>query len=134
MINGEETVAKILAMKIIAVVGLSDNKERPSYRVASYLKEHGYEIIPVNPLISEWHGLRSYPTLEAIPRKVDVVDIFRRSESIPPIVKSAIAIGAKAVWMQEGIVNEEAGKEAEKAGLLVVMDKCLMKEKERANE
>lgn len=126
--NEPETVAKILAMDIIAVVGLSDKPERPSYGVALYLKEHGYRIVPVNPMISEWQGEKSYPGLASIHFKVDVVDIFRKSEDVPPIVKDAIAIGAKAAWMQEGAVSEEAGKEAEKAGLLVVMDRCLMKE------
>ena len=130
--NEEETIKRILAMKTIAVVGLSDKEDRPSYRVATYLKGHGYEIIPVNQMISEWHGLKCYPALEALPKKIDVVDIFRRSEDVPPVVKSAIAIGAKAVWMQEGVVNEAAGKEAEKAGLLVVMDRCMMKEHAKA--
>ena len=130
--NEPETIAKILSMKTIAVVGLSDKEDRPSYRVASYLKGHGYRIVPVNPMITEWQGEKSYPNLEAIPFPIDIVDIFRKSEDVPPIVKGAIAIGAAAVWMQEGVVSEDAAREAEKAGLLVVMDRCLMKEHKAA--
>jgi len=130
--NAPETIAKILSMKTIAVVGLSDKEDRPSYRVASYLKGHGYRIVPVNPMITEWQGEKSYPNLEAIPFPIDIVDIFRKSEDVPPIVKGAIAIGAAAVWMQEGVVSEDAAREAEKAGLLVVMDRCLMKEHKAA--
>ena len=130
--NEPETIAKILSMKTIAVVGLSDKEDRPSYRVASYLKGHGYRIVPVNPMITEWQGEKSYPNLEAIPFPIDIVDIFRKSEDVPPIVKAAIAIGAAAVWMQEGVVSEDAAREAEKAGLLVVMDRCLMKEHKAA--
>lgn len=125
--NEPGTVAKILAMKTIAVVGLSDKEDRPSYRVALYLKGHGYRIVPVNPMIGEWLGEKSYARLEDIPFKIDAVDVFRRSEDVPPIVKSAIAIGAAAVWMQEGVVSEAAAQEAESAGLLVVMDRCMKK-------
>jgi predicted CoA-binding protein len=112
----------------VAVVGLSSNPERPSYIVASYLKEHGYRIIPVNPGEKAVLGEKSYPDLASIPEKIDVVDIFRRSEDVPPIVRDAIKIGAKAVWMQEGIINEEAAAAAGKAGLKVVMDRCMRKE------
>lgn len=131
--NEPDAIKRILAMKTIAVVGLSDKEDRPSYRVASYLKEHGYRIVPVNPMIGEWQGEKSYARLEDIPFAVDVVDIFRRSEDVPPVVKSAIAIKAKAVWMQEGVISEGAAQEAKNAGLLVVMDKCLMKEHNAAN-
>jgi len=110
------------------MVGLSDNAERPSYRVASYLKEQGYRIIPVNPRVEEVLGEVSYPDLTSVPEPVDVVDIFRRSEDVPPIVEEAIKVGAKVVWMQEGIVNEEAAERARRAGLQVVMDKCMLKE------
>jgi predicted CoA-binding protein len=127
--NEPETIARILKeSKVIAVVGLSDNPERPSYGVADYLMGHGYKIIPVNPGITEWKGLRSYPDLGSVPEKIDVVDIFRRSEFVMGIVKDAIAIRAKAVWMQEGVIDEKAAKLAEKSGLLVVMDRCMMKE------
>ncbi len=113
--------------KTIAVVGLSDKPERPSYDVASYLIGKGYRIIPVNPMISEWKGLKAYGSLSDIPKeeRVDVVDIFRRSEDVPPVVDEAIRIGAKAVWMQLGIVNEGAAAKAREAGLSVVMDRCM---------
>jgi len=114
--------------RTVAVVGLSANPERPSHIVASYLKENGYKIIPVNPGEKTILGEMSYPDLTSIPEKVDVVDIFRRSEDVPPIVREAIKTGAKAVWMQEGVTNKEAAAEARKAGLKVVMDKCMRKE------
>lgn len=114
--------------KTIAVVGLSPNPERASYEVTSYLKGQGYRIIPVNPTVAEVLGEKSYPDLKSIPEPVDVVDIFRRAEDVPPIVEQAIAIGAKAVWMQLGIVNEAAAQRAREAGLGVVMDRCLMVE------
>lgn len=115
----------------IAVVGLSANPERPSYRIASYLAEQGYNIIPVNPNTQEVLDKTSYPDLGSIPEKVDVVEIFRRPEDVMPVVEEAIKTGAKAVWMQEGIVNEEAAARARGAGLLVVMDKCMFKEHQR---
>ncbi len=114
--------------RTVAVVGLSANPERPSHIVASYLKEKGYKIIPVNPGEKTILGETSYPDLTSIPEKVDVVDIFRRSEDVPPIVREAIKTGAKAVWMQEGVINKEAAAEARKAGLKVVMNKCMRKE------
>jgi len=117
--------------RVVAVVGLSPNPDRPSYRVASYLKEHGYRIIPVNPTAEEIMGEVSYPDLASIPEPVDVVDIFRRSEEVPAIVEDAIKIGAKAVWMQEGVINEQAAARARAAGLLVVMDKCMFKEHQK---
>ncbi len=123
------TEAEILnSSKTIAVVGLSAKSDRPSYRVASYLKENGYKIIPVNPGAKEILGETCYPDLNSIPVPVDVVDIFRRSEGVLPIVEEAIEIGAKAVWMQEGVINEEAAAQAMEAGLLVVMGKCMLKE------
>ncbi len=123
------TEAKILnSSKTIAVVGLSPKPDRPSYRVASYLKGQGCRIIPVNTYASEILGETCYPDLRSIPEQVDVVDIFRRSERVPAIVEEAIEIGAKAVWMQEGVINEEAATRAREAGLLVVMDKCMLKE------
>jgi predicted CoA-binding protein len=119
--------------RVIAVVGLSANLERPSNIVATYLKEKGYKIIPVNPGEKTILGLTSYPDLSSIPEKVDVVDIFRKSEDVPTIVQEAIKIGAKVVWMQEGVVNQAAADTAEKAGLKVVMDKCLRKEHMKLN-
>lgn len=113
------------------MVGLSSNKMRPSYGVAEYLKHAGYRIIPVNPNEAEVLGERAVVRLEDIHEKVDIVDIFRRSEFVPPIVESAIAIGAKAVWMQEGVVNEAAAERARNAGLFVLMDHCILKEHAR---
>ena len=117
--------------KTIAVVGASPDPERPSYRVAKYLDEQGYKVIPVNPAVKEVMGKISYPTLSSIPGKVEVVDIFRQSEEVMPVVEEAIKIGAKAVWMQEGVINEEAANKARGAGLMVVMDKCMLKEHRR---
>ena len=130
--NEPETIAKILSMKSVAVVGLSDNPERPSFGVAKYLMEHGFEVVPVNPAISGWLGKKSFPDLPSVLQKVEVVDIFRKSDAVPEIVEQAVKIGAKAVWMQEGVVHEEAAQRAEETGLLVVMDRCLMKEHARA--
>lgn len=115
----------------VAIVGASANPERPSHRVAGYLMEHGYQVIPVNPNAREVLGETSYPSLSSIPEKVEVVDIFRRSEEVLPIVDEAIKIGARAIWMQEGVVNEVAAAKARDAGLLVVMDKCMFKEHRR---
>ena len=121
------TIRKILKdSSVIAVVGLSPKPHRPSHQVSRYLMEAGYTIIPVNPGQEKILGLPCYPNLRAVPRPVDMVDIFRRQEEVLPIVEDAIAIGAKYIWMQEGIVNEEAAARAEKAGLIVVMDRCTM--------
>lgn len=119
------------ASRTIAVVGLSSNKMRPSYGVAQYLQRAGYRIIPVNPNETEVFGERAVARLEDIREKVDIVDIFRRSEFVSPIVESAIAIGAKAVWMQEGVIHEDAAERARRAGLFVVMDHCILKEHAR---
>jgi predicted CoA-binding protein len=117
--------------RTIAVVGLSSKRFRPSYGVAEYLQRSGYRIIPVNPHEAEVLGERSYPDLESIPEPVDLVDIFRRSEYVPEVVEAAIRVGAKAVWMQEGVVHERAAKRAEDAGLMVVMDRCILKDHRR---
>ncbi len=117
--------------RTIAVVGLSSRVERPSYGVSKYMQQAGYRIIPVNPHETEVLGERSYARLEDVPEKVDIVDIFRRSEFVPEIIESAIAIGARAVWMQEGVVHREAAERARAAGLLVVMDSCILKERAR---
>jgi len=120
---------KILNMyRTVAVVGLSPKPDRPSNHVANYLKEQGYRIIPVNTYAGEILGETCYPDLSSIPEPVDVVDVFRRSEAVPPIVEEAIKIGAKAVWMQEGVISEEAAARGKEAGLLVVMDRCMLKE------
>jgi uncharacterized protein len=121
-----EALREILAEnKAIAVVGLSPKPDRPSNTVPAYLQEQGYRIIPVNPKIAEALGEKAYPSLREIPVPVDIVQIFRRSEDVPPVVEDAIAIGAKVVWMQEGIVNQAAADRAEAAGLKVVMDMCM---------
>jgi len=129
------SVVKILkGFRNVAMVGVSDNPEKPSNIVFKYLTLHGYNVIPVNPTTEMVCGKKCYPSLSAIPGKIEVVDIFRKSEDVPPIVDEAIKIGAKAVWMQEGIVNEAAAKKAEEAGLLVVMDRCMRKEHMRLSE
>ena len=117
--------------KNVAVVGLSNKLGRPSLTVASYLKGQGYRIIPVNPAIQEVGGDKCYPDLASVPDKIDIVDVFRKSDEVLPVVDAAIKIGAKAIWMQEGVVNEEAANKAREAGLMVVMDKCMLKEHAR---
>lgn len=111
--------------KTIAVVGLSTNPARPSHSVPQYLKDHGYRIIPINPMAEEILGQMSYPDLKAVPVPIDVVQVFRKPEEVPAIVEDAIAVGAKVIWMQLGIVHEGAAKRARSAGLQVVMDRCM---------
>ena len=125
-ITDSNTLRRILREnRRIAVVGLSANPMRPSYFAAKYLKDHGYEIVPVNPRYEEVLGEKCYPDLSAVPGKVDVVDLFQKPEQIPAFVDQAIAIGAKVVWMQLGIENEAAAEKARGAGLEVVMDRCM---------
>ena len=120
------TLRRILRQyKTIAVVGLSANWYRPSFFAAKYMQEHGYRIIPVNPSYPEILGEKCYPSLKAIPEKVDIVDCFRKSQDIEPIADEAIAIGAKVLWMQLGVLNEKAADKARKAGLEVVQDRCV---------
>ncbi len=121
----DETISSILKMHTIAVVGLSPKEDRPSIDVARYLLDHGYKIIPVNPGQDEILGHKCYPNLSAIPEPVDLVDVFRRPEHCPPIAEQAVAISAKALWLQLGIVNDDAARIASNAGLLVVMDRCI---------
>lgn len=121
-----ETMRRLLhTVKTVAIVGMSDKRERASNFVGSYLKSEGYRVIPVNPMIKEALGEKSYPDLRSIPEHVDVVDIFRRPDEIIPIVKQAIEIKAKVIWMQLQIVNRDAAELATAAGLTVVMDKCM---------
>ena len=128
-INSRESIEKILnECRTIAVVGLSSNPLRPSYGVARYMQQHGYRIIPVNPHEREVLGEKSYPSLAEIPEKFDLVDIFRRSEEAGLHVDEAIRLGVKAVWMQEGVIDEAAANRALAAGLLVAMDRCILKE------
>ena len=128
----DEEVREILkGARVIAVVGLSDKPHRDSYRVASYLQSVGYRIIPVNPSIAESLGEKAYPSLGEVPGPVDLVEIFRRPDAVPGIVEGAIAIGAKAIWMQEGIAHAAAAEKARAAGLKVVMNRCAFKEHRR---
>jgi predicted CoA-binding protein len=115
----------LLSARTIASVGLSSNQEKESYWIVSYLKDQGYRIIPVNPTADEILGEKTYPDLESVPEEIDVVQVFRKPEDVPPVVDSAIKVGAKVVWMQEGIVHEEAAQKAREAGLQVVMDACM---------
>ena len=121
-----ERLRQILAEnKTIAVVGLSHRSDRPSYTNSAYLQRQGYRIIPVNPNLAEVLGERAYPSLRDVPEPVDIVDIFRRAEDVPPVVEDAIAIGARVIWMQLGIVNEAAAEQARATGIEVIMDTCL---------
>lgn len=117
--------------KAVAVVGISSKPFRASFGVSQYLLDAGYRIFPVNPNESEVHGLRCYARVEDIPEAVDIVDVFRRAEDVPLVVDSAIAKGAKVLWLQEGIVHQIAGEKARAAGLTVVMDACMLKEHRR---
>jgi predicted CoA-binding protein len=114
--------------KTIAVVGLSDSPMRPSYGVSAYMQSHGYRIIPVNPSISEALGEKSYSSLREVPEKIDIVNIFRRPEYVEEIVDQAIELKVPAVWMQEEVIHQKAAQKAEKAGIFVVMDLCILKE------
>jgi hypothetical protein len=130
----DEEIRNVLSRcKTIVVVGISPKEDRPSYTVASYLKSKGYRIIPVRPDGETILGEKVYHSLQEIPPEVniDIVDIFRRSEDVPPVVEEAIHRGAKVVWMQEGVIHPEAGASAERAGLQVVMDRCIKKEHQR---
>ena len=128
-------IAEILRVgRIIAVVGLSAKRYRPSYGVAEYMQRAGYRIIPVNPHETEILGEKCYPDVESVPEPIDIVDIFRRSEYVPEIVEAAIRKGAKVVWMQEGVIHEEAARRAQEAGLEVVMDRCILKDHRRLRQ
>jgi predicted CoA-binding protein len=129
----EEIKHTLRNVETVAVVGISPKEDRPSYIVASYLKSKGYRIIPVRPDGEEILGEKVYHSLSEIPKEigVDVVDIFRRSEDVPPIVEEAIQRGAEVVWMQEGVIHKEAGEKAEKVGLKIIMDRCMKKEHQR---
>ena len=125
MDHDQELKEILLSAQTIASVGLSSNQDKESYWIASYLKEQGYRIIPVNPTATEILGEKVYPSLSAIPDKVDIVQVFRKPEDVPPVVDEAIQIGAKVVWMQEGIRHDAAAQKAREAGLKVVMDACM---------
>ena len=130
--NSDEQLRAILAnYRNVAVVGLSPDPDRPSNRVAQYLLENGYNVIPINPVVDEVLGLRSYPSLEDVPDPIEIVDVFRRSEHVPDIARAAVAIGAKALWTQLGVMSEEGAEIAASAGLEVVMDRCALIEHRR---
>ena len=133
MNNDQEMKEILLSANKVASVGLSSNQEKESYWIVAYLMDQGYTIFPVNPKADEILGIKAYPSLSDIPDKVDVVQVFRRPEDVPPVVEEAIKIGAKVVWMQEGIVNEEAARMARQAGLQVVMDACMRATHRRLN-
>jgi predicted CoA-binding protein len=127
--NDSASIANLLrSAHTIAVVGLSEKRWRPSHGVSEYMQQAGYRIIPVNPALTEALGEKCYPDVAAVPEPIDIVNIFRRPEFVPEIVEEAIRVGAKAVWMQEGVVHDGAAKRAREAGLTVVMDRCLLKE------
>jgi uncharacterized protein len=127
--NEQEQISELLkTAKTVAVVGLSSSPLRPSYGVAAYLQSHGFRIIPVNPNIKGALGEKAYASLSDVPEKIDIVDIFRRSENVPPVVEQAIALKVPAIWMQETVVHDEAAEKARQAGLFVVMDRCILKE------
>ena len=135
-INGEADIIRhvLSTMKTIAVVGLSTDPSKDSYRVAQYVKEHGYRIIPVNPGSNEILGEKSYPDLKSIGEPVEVVDVFRRPEHVPDIAKEAVAISAKVLWLQLGIESEEGAAIARKGGLSVIQNACMMQEHKRLRD
>jgi len=124
-----DLIAELLkSAKTIAVVGLSDSPLRTSHGVSQYMQSQGYRIIPVNPAITESLGEKAYASLSEVPEKIDIVNVFRRSEFVPDVVEEAIRLGVPAIWMQEGVVHEEAAEKARQAGIFVVMDRCILKE------
>ena len=122
-----EKIKEILSFKTIAVVGFSPNPQRPSHYVSIYMKTNGYNIIPVNPGYEKIADMRCYPDLESIEKDIEIVNIFRRSEHAPPIIQSSINVSAKAIWMQDGVIHEEAAKRAESSGLMVIMNDCMLR-------
>jgi hypothetical protein len=124
-----DPIADLLKVsKTIAVVGLSRNPLRPSHGVSAYMQSHGYRIVPVNPTIQECLGQKAYPSLLEVPEKIDIVNIFRRPEYVEEVVDQAIQLKVPAIWMQEEVIHEKAADKAQKAGILVVMDRCILKE------
>lgn len=129
--HSDSEIREILSMKNVAVVGMSKNPEKDAHQIPKYLMNSGYNVIPVNPTADEILGKKCYKNLREIPSNIDIVDVFRPSEDVPPIVKDAIAKGVKVVWMQLGISNEEATKEASEKGIKVVYNRCMMEEHRR---
>jgi uncharacterized protein len=128
MMNDIELAKLLREAKTIAVIGLSSNPVRPSFGVSRFLQRQGYRIIPVNPNETEVLGERAYASVRDIPEQVDIINIFRRPARVPEVIDDAILKGARCIWMQEGVVNHEAAKKAEGAGMPVVMDRCILKE------
>jgi len=127
-----ESITELLkTAKTIAVVGLSDSPFRTSYGVSEYMQSQGYRIIPVNPLVRESLGVKAYASLSDVPERIDIVNVFRRSEHVPEVVEEAIRLRVPAIWMQEGVVHEAAAEKARRAGIFVVMDRCILKEHRR---
>jgi len=127
-----ELIAELLkSARTIAVVGLSDSPMRTSYGVSEYMQSQGYRIIPVNPAIEQTLGEKAYPTLSDVTEKIDIVNVFRRSEYVPEVVEEAIRLGVPAIWMQEGVEHQAAAEKARAAGIFVVMDRCILKEHRR---
>ena len=134
-VNSPEAINRVLDQtKTIAVVGLSSDPSRPSFGVSSYMQSNGYRVIPINPNEREVLGEKAYPTLMDVPERIDLVNIFRRSEEAGRHVDEAISIGARAVWLQEGVVDQPAAMRAQQAELDVVMDRCILKEHLRLNK
>jgi predicted CoA-binding protein len=134
-IHSASDIQKILGLKNIAVVGMSKNEEKPAHFVPKYLIDHGYNVIPVNPTISEVLGRKCYSSIADVPEDIDIVEVFRRSEDVPPVVNDAVKkTGIKVIWMQSGIYNEEAEKEAKENGMDVVFNRCMMVEHSRLFE
>ena len=131
MTNDADIIAMLRGARTIAVVGLSSKRLRPSYGVAAYLQQQGYRIIPVNPAETEVLGERAYPSLAAVPERVDLVDVFRQPEAVPGVVEEAVSMGVPYLWLQEGVIHEEAAERARGAGIRVVMDRCILKEHRR---
>ena len=131
--NEPEVMREMLAGKSIAVVGLSPDEAKPSHYVSAYMQQHGYKIYPVNPSVEAVLGEKSYPSLTALPIKPDIVDVFRLPNAIPAIVAEMVSLGMRNLWVQQGIVNNQAASDAEENGIHVVMDRCIMVEHRRLN-
>ena len=131
MTNDADMIEMLRAARTIAVVGLSSKRMRPSYGVAAYMQQHGYRIIPVNPAETEVLGEKAYASLSEVPEKIDIVDVFRRSEAVPELVDEAIKLGVPYLWLQEDVIHEIAAERARAAGMKVVMDRCILKEHRR---
>ena len=124
----EEICRMLRDIHTLAVVGLSPNPERPSFRVARAMQGHGYHVVPVRPLVQEVLGVQAYADLESLPFKVDIVDVFRAAEHVPAIVESCITLGIPRLWLQEGVIHEEAALRAQAAGMMVVMNRCIWRD------